>query len=141
MSRKTIQQEIICDTIKCMTNHPSSDDVYKAVHDRYPTIGRATVYRVLNRLADKGEIRKISMPGSADRFDFRTDEHSHLLCRKCGRVFDADFTEAYDLLKQLDEFLQSNHIDRLDGFEVDGAALYYYGYCQECRNRAGNGQL
>ena len=141
MSRKTIQQEIICDTIKCMTNHPSSDDVYKAVHDRYPTIGRSTVYRVLNKLADKGEIRKISMPCSSDRFDFRTDEHAHFRCRKCGSVFDAEFTESYDLLKQLDKFLQSNHSDNIDGFEVDGAALYFYGFCKKCRNQTDTGQL
>ncbi|MDO4487053.1 MAG: transcriptional repressor [Bacillota bacterium] len=133
MSRNTIQQEIICSTVKSMTSHPSSDDVYKAIHDKYPTIGKATVYRVLNNLAKRGEIRKIIIPGSTDRFDFRTDDHAHLRCRKCNKVFDAEFEEAYDLLKQLDKIIHDDHKDKLDGFDTDGAALYFYGYCKDCR--------
>ena len=54
--------------------------MFEDVRRRYPNIGRATVYRVLNRLADRGEIRKVSIPNTADRFDFRVDDHVHLHC-------------------------------------------------------------
>ena len=63
-----------------MRTHPSPDEVYKEVHNLHPSISRATVYRVLNKLADKGELLKVHMPNTADRFDFRTDNHIHMFC-------------------------------------------------------------
>ena len=33
MSRNTIQQDIILSTVKDMTDHPSSDEVFAAVHE------------------------------------------------------------------------------------------------------------
>ena len=89
MSRNTVQQEIICEIVKSMCTHPSPDEVYKEVHDLHPSISRATVYRVLNKLADKGELLKVHMPNTADRFDFRTDDHIHMRCRCCNKVFHA----------------------------------------------------
>ncbi len=55
MARNTVQQDIISAAVKSMRNHPSPNEVFEDVRRRYPNIGRATVYRVLNRLADRGE--------------------------------------------------------------------------------------
>jgi len=138
MARNTIQQNIICETVKGMTNHPSPDDVYEAVHSKYPTIGRATVYRTLNKLAEKGEIRKVSMPDTADRFDFRTDEHVHIRCSKCNKVFDAEFEGVASLLTQLNEIICKDHHEELHGFQTDGINLSFYGICRECRIKEDN---
>lgn len=135
MSRNTLQQQIISDTVKSMTNHPSPDEVFKKVHDSYPTIGRATVYRVLNKLADKGEILRIKVPGSADRYDFRTDDHIHLHCRVCDSVTDAEFPEAYELLNQLRKVLSKDHSSQIDGFKTEGAVLSFHGICSKCQNQ------
>lgn len=133
MARNTIQQDIICDTVKSMTTHPSPDEVYNEVHKKHPTIGRATVYRVLNKLADKGEIKKVSIPDAADRFDFRTDDHIHMRCRCCNRVFDAEFKGSKNLLSQISSMLTSEN-DQLDGFSSEGAHISFYGICKECQN-------
>ncbi len=134
MARNTIQQNIICETVKNMTTHPSPDEVYNEVHSKYPTIGRATVYRVLNKLAEKGEIKKVSMPNAADRFDFRTDDHIHMRCTHCNRVFDAEFDGSDELLKQLNELLSRDHKSELSGFQSEGAHVSLYGICRECQN-------
>lgn len=118
-----------------MRNHPSSDEVFSAIHDRYPSIGRATVYRVLNRLAEKGEIQKINIPNTADRFDFRTDTHIHLRCTECGRVLDGDFDEAADLLRHVDRVLHTDQTETLLGFEMRGVSLCFDGLCQDCRRK------
>lgn len=133
MARNTIQQNIICDTVKNMKTHPSPDEVYNEVHKTHPTIGRATVYRVLNKLADKGEIKKVSIPGAADRFDFRTDDHIHMRCRCCNKVFDAEFEGSQGLLSQIRNMLSSEN-DKLSGFMSEGAHISFYGICEECQN-------
>lgn len=133
MARNTVQQNIICDTVKSMTTHPSPDEVYNEVHKNHPTIGRATVYRVLNKLADKGEIKKVSIPDTADRFDFRTDDHIHMRCRCCNRVFDAEFEGSQTLLSLIRSMVTSEN-DQLDGFSSEGAHISFYGICKECQN-------
>ena len=127
MSRNTVQQEIICSIVKNMCTHPSPDEVYKEVHEQYPTISRATVYRVLNKLAEKGELLKVKMPGTADRFDFNTEEHIHLHCIKCGGVFDADIKNVKAMLQHLDD-----QIDLKD-FQVNGINISLEGICPSCK--------
>jgi len=127
MSRNTIQQEIICSIVKKMRSHPSPDEVYKEVHEKHPSISRATVYRVLNKLADKGEILKVKMPGTADRFDFNTEDHIHLYCTECRGVFDADIKNVKQMLENLD-----SNID-LKNFQVSGINISLEGICPNCK--------
>ena len=51
--RNTIQKGIVFDIFHEMNNHPSAGMVYEAVHEKYPEISKATVYRLL---ADAAEI-------------------------------------------------------------------------------------
>ncbi len=83
-----------------------------------------TVYRNLNLLAQTGVIRKIGLSGMPDRFDGRTDAHSHLLCEKCGRIYDVDLPS----LGALEEELRS-----LPGITVNGVLLTLTGICQACQ--------
>ncbi len=88
--RNTTQKEIIGNTVRRMTTHPTAEEVVAKVHEEHPGIGRATVYRALKRMVDKGDLKQVSITGGADEFDFRTEEHHHFKCNRCGRVFDLD---------------------------------------------------
>lgn len=133
MSRNTIQQEIICGIVKSMRTHPSPDEVYKEVHNLHPSISRATVYRVLNKLADKGELLKVHMPNTADRFDFRTDNHIHIFCTECGRVFDADIENSASGLKEMNDRIKSSPALREMGFNVNKINISLEGVCPDCK--------
>ena len=137
MSRNTIQREIICGIVKNMRTHPSPDEVYKEVHDAHPTISRATVYRVLNKLADKGEILKVSMPNTADRFDFNTDDHIHMYCTNCGNVYDADLKKSEELLRILNESIHSDDIIKEDGYDIGKIHISLEGLCPNCKEVKG----
>ena len=137
MSRNTIQQEIICGIVKNMRTHPSPDEVYKEVHDAHPSISRATVYRVLNKLADKGELLKVNMPNTADRFDFRTDDHIHFYCSTCGKVFDADIESSSELLSSLNSRVHSSEVMKLNGFEISKVNISLEGTCPTCKEMKG----
>ena len=87
-SRNTVQRTIIAEELRRLANHPTADDVYDAVHAEHPSIGKATVYRTLGKLADEGEIGRVRINNGADRFDHRSFEHYHVRCTCCGRVDD-----------------------------------------------------
>ena len=90
INRNTIQCSMVLEAVNKLQCHATAVEVYDEVVRVCPHISRATVYRNLNRLSQIGKIRRIEIPGAADRFDHRCQEHYHILCETCGRVFDVD---------------------------------------------------
>ena len=118
--RHSKQRDAIIAYLAGTTSHPTADEVYAAVKDELPNIGIATVYRNLNQLSADGEIRKIEC-GTVDRFDYRTADHGHFTCRRCGRVSDVfmDFAKMEALA------------DVMPG-KPDFCEMMFYGICKEC---------
>lgn len=118
---RTKQRELILEAVTQSMTHPTADELFHDIRPKLPTISLATVYRNLNFLAEDGRIRKISMPGMPDRFDWRVTPHDHLLCSHCQRVF--DFTLAEPLDRQ---------IAAVSGMQVERYSLVAHGVCLEC---------
>ncbi|MGI6766722.1 MAG: Fur family transcriptional regulator [Lentihominibacter sp.] len=126
--RNTTQKEIIGNTVRRMTTHPTAEEVVAKVHEEHPGIGRATVYRALKRMVDKGDLKQVRITGGADRFDFRTEEHHHFKCNRCGRVFDLDAEtgcspDLSELLGQLGD----------SSAEITGVNISFEGICKCCK--------
>jgi len=86
-----------------------------------PALGIATVYRNLKLMVDDGELCVVSLPGETPRFELaESDEHVHLLCRRCNRVFDI-----YGCPGDFSSILP-------EGFRVDDYELTLYGVCPAC---------
>ncbi len=122
--RNTIQRTLICQTVTRMHNHPSADMVYERLHRDYPGIGRATVYRVLQSLAQQGLVRKVCLP-SADRYDFTLYPHAHIFCRVCGRVED---------MPDPDDRRTPTFPTEQNGFTVEARDVIYRGICADCKS-------
>lgn len=116
--KSTKQKEAILAAVCTMRNHPGADEIYVKLRADFPNISLGTVYRNLNAFAESGDIRKISIPNSGDRFDFRLDNHEHLLCSECGKVYDIN---ANVNIKMLDDNIIS-----------DGYTLIIHGKCKNC---------
>ena len=86
--RNTLQKEIIHRTLCEMCSHPTAAAVYEEVHRLHPTISRSTVYRVLGQMAEEGQILRLGLAGSDDRYDGNIHRHGHVRCRLCGAVAD-----------------------------------------------------
>ena len=56
--RLTKQRQLIYDITMTMY-HPNAEEVFKKVHEKYPEIGRATVYRNLTVLLEQGLLTKL----------------------------------------------------------------------------------
>ena len=123
VKRQTIQYALVSETVKKMRKHASADEIYSAIAKDHPTIGRGTVYRNLQRLSELGEIRKREIPGGADRYDFLCTDHYHVVCTKCGQVFDVDM----DYMKDLEKTIKNTH-----GFEFTSHDIIFKGICPDC---------
>lgn len=116
--KTTKQKEAILAAVCTMRTHPTADEIYDKLRKEFPRISLGTVYRNLNTFAANGDIRKVSIPGTGDRFDYRIDQHAHLVCEKCEGIFDVDVDVK---IKLLDENIIANEY-----------SLILYGVCQQC---------
>ncbi len=126
--RNTVQKELVRAAVAFLKSHATADEVYNYIKAEHPSVSRATVYRNLNLLADDGLIRRIRIPGEADRFDHQTHDHYHVRCLKCGRVFDIDM----DVITPMEERINDTH-----GFLFLGCEIVFNGICPVCRSCAG----
>ena len=120
----TIQRSLVLDAVNRLKSHATADEVYAEVAATHPNISKATVYRNLNLLSEMGMIRKLEIPGGADRFDHICKEHCHVKCEKCGRVFDIDILYIDGL---------DNLVENRNGFELTGYDILFRGICPGCR--------
>ena len=70
--------------------HPTAETIYALAKRHLPSIALGTVYRNLTKMAETGEVIKISVPDGPDRFDKDISDHMHILCVKCGKIYDIE---------------------------------------------------
>src|SRR5690242_14584488 len=84
----TPQRLTILDYLQGNKSHPSAEDIYRAVHDRFPTMSLATVYSTLAALKRKGYVIELALDPDKKRYDPETGHHNHLICMSCKRIVD-----------------------------------------------------
>ena len=124
MKRHTIQRSLVLQAVNKLQCHATADEIYEAIVTEHPNVSRATVYRNLKLLSEMGDIRKMEIPGGADRFDHLCHDHCHVRCEKCGRVFDVD-------MEYITGLEQSIKDDR--GFKFTGYDILFRGVCPNCQ--------
>ena len=121
--RNTRQKETVRNVFMQMRTHPTAESVVDAVQAADPSIGRATVYRVLAAMAKHGEILKVPVSDGADRFDFNIMPHSHVKCENCGAVDDVFTVEPDETIPAIRD---------CRGFTITRKVVLYYGLCPNC---------
>ncbi len=121
--RMTSQKEIILDYIRNTKSHPSAKKVYNETKRALPRISRATIYRILNNLKEKGEVQEISTK-DITFFDGDLSDHSHFICQGCGTVFDIfDECSKCSIIKN----------KKLKVGKINSYRIYFYGICKKCK--------
>ncbi len=124
--KNTIQKEAVTYALFAL-DHPTADEVFYCLHSKYPSISKATVYRILNKMADGGEILHLAVPSGPDRFDTTLSEHHHIKCTLCGKVCDISLPELPEIEK---------HIAEESGFTVSRRLIFFEGICPDCIKRS-----
>ena len=122
------QRQLILETVQKSKQHMTAAQVYQLARKNCPHLSLGTVYRNLNGLVEMGRLRRVTIPGQADRFDRTLAEHDHLFCRSCGRVVDVQLERA-----ALDEACRACPDARIEWYSVN-----LVGVCADCRAAENN---
>ena len=113
--------------MRAVSSHPhaTADELIEDVRAEIGSISRQAVYDTLGVLAEKHLVRRIQPAGSAARYEDRVDDnHHHLICRGCGKMYDIDCAVGYTPCLTAND----DH-----GFEIDEAEVIYWGRCPSCK--------
>jgi Fur family peroxide stress response transcriptional regulator len=120
----TPQRLAILEYLDGNKEHPSAEDIYRAVSKKFPTMSLATVYNTLMTLKQRGLVKELTMDPLRMRFDPQPTPHHHLICMDCRKIIDIHIR----LRVNLPEMEQ-------EGFEIVGNHIEFYGRCPKCKNK------
>ena len=127
MERQTKQKGIIYEALQTL-DHPTATEVYGYVNERYPTISRATVFRVLGGFAANGRALELKVAGSDVRYDYNVTPHYHVHCKNCGKVADV-WTERFSAIgKEIGK--------EVEGFSIESFSVEFFGVCPACKEES-----
>lgn len=107
----------------------SANDIFQYLEEHDSKMNISTVYRNLDKFVDQGMLMKLKNPD--DDFcryqykhpDGNCDDHIHMQCRNCGRVFHLEC----GFMEELSKHLFAHH-----GFTIESAGSMIKGLCGEC---------
>lgn len=123
--RLTKQRVIVAEALASAKRALSAQELYERIKTSHPTLGRATVYRALEAQVQDGMASRFERDGHVSAYiACDAEHHHHLVCTNCQRVEDLDEAVVAPLLAS---------VGRRHEFQVDHAALDFYGLCRRCR--------
>jgi len=88
-------------------------------------IGRATVFRLLDLLAEQGLVERLDLPGGRHAYiPCEPTHHHHLICLACGASTDVDDCGIDAVTAEA---------ARRSGFEIQQHRLELFGRCPNCQ--------
>ncbi len=122
--RMTPQRHAILSYLLSSMNHPTADEIYKALEDSFPNMSVATVYNNLRVFKEAGLVRELTYGDASSRFDANMDEHYHVICRKCGKITDFEYPSLVSVEQEA---------ARATGYRVNSHRMEIYGICPVCQ--------
>lgn len=113
--------ELISRHAGCFTAAELLDDA----RERHVRVGRATVFRTLDLLAEQGALERIDLPTGKHAYVVcaPAQHHHHVVCRSCGRSVEVADSGLAAVVRGIGD--QS-------GFRIEGHRLELYGLCPQC---------
>lgn len=130
--RATRARRLVLARLLSRHDHPSAEELRRALARHGVELSTATLYQNLKRLVEAGLLDGFAGTGGVTRYDANRTPHAHLVCRRCGRVLDVGPEEPlYPRLRvNLPEAAR-----RFRGWSVADARLELRGTCPRCRRR------
>ena len=123
----TRQRLAIFEALAASREHPSAEDLHRAVRKRNPHLSLATVYKNLEALRDIGAVSDVNALHEHGRYEAALpgtgagSPHHHLVCIRCRKVVDLH-----------DAGLDDLQVSDSHGFEVHALKVQVEGICPEC---------
>ncbi|MCQ2979526.1 MAG: transcriptional repressor [Clostridia bacterium] len=130
---KTKQRDLIIEYFKkSKRKHITADDIITHFKNKNIPVSKATVYRSLDMLVKENIItkymidEKVQACYSYQEHSCDKNNHYHLRCNECDKVFHIDNEEFTKM---------SNKIKKEFDFDIDVSKTVLYGKCKECKNK------
>ena len=123
----TIQRVAILELLRARADHPTAEEIFRELREKFPTISLATVYNSLELLRKIGEIQQLVITKEKARYDPNPKPHHHFFCRKCERVIDLEISCP---------FAERGEVE---GHKVEAVQACFHGICADCLKKEGAG--
>ncbi len=121
--RATASRRVLLDVLFESSDHRSVEELTAAVQSRAPDVHLSTIYRNLEELERLGVIVHTHLGHGPATYQLASEAHSHLICERCGRRFEAPV--------ELFEGLAAEAAARY-GFTIDPRHFAILGRCADC---------
>src|SRR5690625_3079716 len=121
--RITPQRHAVLEYLLNSMTHPTADEIYKALEDKFPNMSVATVYNNLRILREIGLVRELTYGDDSSRFDSNMNDHYHIICEDCGKIVDFH----YPTLDEIESLAE-----KVSGFHISHHRMELYGKCEDC---------
>jgi Fe2+ or Zn2+ uptake regulation protein len=125
--RMTDARRVVADLVSEQSGHFTAGHLLDVAHSRRLRIGRASVFRTLDLLAELNLIERLDLP-SGDHVYVACDlaHHHHVVCSRCRRAVEVDDAGIGAVLRR---------ISAETGYDIDDHRLEVFGVCPECRHQ------
>ncbi len=125
--RLTRQRMIVAAALAASRRALSAQELHERLRPSQPRLGLATVYRALEAQVQDGMAARLERTGHVSAYvACDPTHHHHIVCDRCQRVEDV----AEDVIAPILVSVRRRH-----DFQVDHAALDFYGLCASCRKK------
>jgi Fur family peroxide stress response transcriptional regulator len=122
--RMTPQRHAILTYLLETMCHPTADEIYRALEDRFPSMSVATVYNNLRLFKEAGLVRELNYGDASSKFDANVTKHYHIICQSCNKIVDFE----YPCLEEVEDVAS-----RETGFNINSHRMEVYGTCADCQ--------
>lgn len=104
--------------------HFTAAELVTAARDRRLGVGRATVFRTLEVLAEVGAVERLDLPSGEHAYvGCEPAHHHHVVCSRCGRSTGIDDVGLRSVV---------GDVARQTGYRIDTHRLELFGVCPSC---------
>jgi Fur family ferric uptake transcriptional regulator len=123
--RRTGARRSIGDLIASRNGPFTAADLVEDARARRLRIGRATVFRTLDVLADLHAVERLDLPSGEHAYvACEPVHHHHVICSSCGASRDVDDAGWRSVVRDIED---------KTGYRIDDHRLELFGVCPDCR--------
>jgi len=101
------------------------DELWQEMRELDPHLGRATVYRSVEKLVTMGLLDRVEFADGTHHYRVcGENHHHHLTCTQCHRVVEVE------VCLPMEQFKAIGHKTK---FDIEGHSLSLFGRCETCR--------
>jgi Fur family transcriptional regulator, ferric uptake regulator len=123
-ARPTRQRLAVAEVLATFTDFRSAQEIHDLLERRGDSVGLATVYRTLQKLADAGEVDMLRTEDGEAIYRRCSDaHHHHLVCRSCGATIEVEGPA----VERWTRAIAAEH-----GYSEVSHTLEIFGTCPDC---------